>query len=94
MFHNYVLASSGTVVDFDRASFLMNRDLLQEAIDAMRHERATCPRLRTSLTPESMASYPARISNVSGFFELPQINALTAKVPEGSVTGACGFSFA
>ena len=44
MFHTYVLAASGTVVDFDRASFLMDRDLLQQSIDAMKHEQSTCPR--------------------------------------------------
>ncbi|HEY6966665.1 MAG TPA: hypothetical protein VI229_04280 [Burkholderiales bacterium] len=44
MFHSYVLAYSGTVVDFDRASFLMDKDLLQQSLDAMRHEQATAPR--------------------------------------------------
>ena len=44
MFHTYVLAFSGTAVDFDRASFLMDKDLLQASLDAMQHEKATCPR--------------------------------------------------
>jgi hypothetical protein len=44
MFHTCVLAFSGTVVDFDRASFLMDKDLLQQSLDAMRHEQATAPR--------------------------------------------------
>jgi hypothetical protein len=44
MFHTYVRAASGNVVDFDRASFLMDRDLLDQAIRAMRHEQATQPR--------------------------------------------------
>jgi hypothetical protein len=43
MFHTYVLANSGTVVDFDRASFLMDKDLLQQSLDAMRHAQATEP---------------------------------------------------
>jgi hypothetical protein len=44
MFHAYVLAFSGNVVDIDRASFLMDRELYDNAIKAMRHEQATCPR--------------------------------------------------
>ena len=44
MFHTYIRASSGTVVDFDRASFLMDRDLLQVSLDALRHEQASKPR--------------------------------------------------
>jgi hypothetical protein len=44
MFHTYVLAYSGTVVDFDRASFLMDRELLAQARQAMVHERDTNPR--------------------------------------------------
>jgi hypothetical protein len=44
MFHTYVLAFSGTVVDFDRASFLMDRELLAQACEAMAHERAINPR--------------------------------------------------
>ena len=41
MFHTYVVAMSGTVVDFDRASFLMDRELLDDAFAAIEHERAT-----------------------------------------------------
>ena len=44
MFHTYVLAASGTVVDFDRASYLMDKDLLQQGLDAMRHEQQNAPR--------------------------------------------------
>lgn len=44
MFHTYVFAETGNEVDFDRASFLMDRDLLKASIEAMRHERDTCPR--------------------------------------------------
>jgi len=39
IFHTYVVAATGTVVDFDRAFFLMNRELLDEAMAALRHER-------------------------------------------------------
>jgi hypothetical protein len=39
MFHTYILAKSGTSVDFDRASFLMDRDLLDAAIEALPQER-------------------------------------------------------
>ena len=39
MFHTYVVAESGTVVDFDRASFLMDRELLEASIAARDHER-------------------------------------------------------
>ena len=34
MFHTYVTTRSGNEVDFDRASYLMDRDLLDEAIVA------------------------------------------------------------
>jgi hypothetical protein len=44
MFHTHVLAASGTVVDFDRASFLMDKDLLQHSLDAMQDEQKHAPR--------------------------------------------------
>jgi hypothetical protein len=44
MFHTYVRTFSGNVVDIDRASFLMDRELFDDAIKAMRHEQATCAR--------------------------------------------------
>ena len=44
MFHTYVLAFTRNVVDFDRASFLMDKDLLQASLDAMKHEQTTSPR--------------------------------------------------
>jgi hypothetical protein len=44
MFHTHVLAYSGTLVDFDRASFLMDSDLLAKSIRAMIREKNTCPR--------------------------------------------------
>jgi hypothetical protein len=44
MCDRYVLAFSGNVVEFDRASYLMDRDLLDQTIRAMRHEQTTCPR--------------------------------------------------
>lgn len=44
MFHTYIRAASGAAVDFDRASFLMDKELLASAIEAMSTERDTCPR--------------------------------------------------
>ena len=44
MFHTYVTTASGSVIDFDRASFLMDKTLLQQSLEAMREERDTCPR--------------------------------------------------
>jgi len=44
MFHTYIRAASGNRVDIDRASFLMDRELFETAIEAMRLERDTCPR--------------------------------------------------
>ena len=39
MFHTYITASSGTEVDFNRASFLMDKALLQQSLDAMTKAR-------------------------------------------------------
>jgi hypothetical protein len=47
MFHTYVLAYSGKVVDFDRASFLMDQDLLAAAKKAMHEEQTNAPRWDT-----------------------------------------------
>jgi hypothetical protein len=44
MFHTYILTASKNVVDFDRASFLMDRDLLAKTLRAMALERDTNPR--------------------------------------------------
>jgi hypothetical protein len=44
MFHTYIRAASGNRVDIDRASFLMDRELFESAIETMRRERDTCPR--------------------------------------------------
>ena len=44
MFHTYILAYSGTVVDFDRASFLMDKKLLRQSRNAMKEEQITAPR--------------------------------------------------
>ena len=43
MFHTYVVARSGNFVDFDRASFLMDRDILDASLRAMREARAKWP---------------------------------------------------
>jgi len=40
MFHTYIRASSGNVVDIDRASFLMDRDLLSDALRILMSESA------------------------------------------------------
>ena len=39
MFPVYVLAASGTFVDFDRALPLMDKDLLQQTLNALQNER-------------------------------------------------------
>jgi hypothetical protein len=44
MFHTYVLAFSGKVIDFDRASFLMDHDLVEAAKKAMHEEKTFAPR--------------------------------------------------
>ena len=43
MFHTYIVATSRCVIDFDRAAFLMDKDLLQQSLDAMRDERDNNP---------------------------------------------------
>ena len=43
MFHTYVLAHSGNLVDIDRASFLMDKDIFDASIRAMREARAKWP---------------------------------------------------
>lgn len=40
MFHTYVVARSGNLVDIDRASFLMDKDIFDASIRAMREARA------------------------------------------------------
>jgi hypothetical protein len=44
MSRTYVLGADASVIDFDRASFLMDRELLHRSIYVMRRERDTCPR--------------------------------------------------
>jgi hypothetical protein len=50
MFHTYVLTAAPRpgggkkCVDFDRASFLMDKELLQRSLDAMKDERDNRPR--------------------------------------------------
>lgn len=43
MFHTYVVARSGNLVDIDRASFLMDKDIFDASIRAMREARANWP---------------------------------------------------
>jgi hypothetical protein len=44
MFHDAVLTAANSVVDFDRASLLMDRGLLAKTLRAMTLERNTNPR--------------------------------------------------
>jgi hypothetical protein len=48
MFHTYILAHSGNEVDFDRASFLMDEELLDQSIQAMKRERDFHPQSDTT----------------------------------------------
>jgi hypothetical protein len=43
VFNRTIEASSGTLVDFDRASLLMDKELFQRAFDAIRNDRDNCP---------------------------------------------------
>lgn len=44
MFHRYVVTAARRSVDIDRATFLMDKDLLADALSARDHEREHCPR--------------------------------------------------
>jgi hypothetical protein len=44
MFHDYILTGACSVVDFDRASLLMDKTLLRQSLRAMMIERNTKPR--------------------------------------------------
>lgn len=57
MFHTYVLAASGNMVDIDRASFLMDKGLLQQALSAMKEEVTTCPQPDASYGPQWIWGY-------------------------------------
>jgi len=57
MSRTYVLAVSGTVVDFDRASLLMDKDLLQQTLNAMQHERDNKPRWDARYGPQWIWDY-------------------------------------
>ena len=75
MFHTYVLAGSGKVVDFDRASFLMDRDLLAESIEAMREEETTAPRYDARYGAQWVwDDYCERHYETYGEFFVPDIN--------------------
>src|SRR5262249_1008179 len=39
-----IVTTAKAVVEFDRASFLMDRELFQQSTDETRHERDPCPR--------------------------------------------------
>ncbi|MGO4831304.1 hypothetical protein AB4144_03245 [Rhizobiaceae sp. 2RAB30] len=57
MFHTYVLAASGNQIDIDRASFLMDEELLQNSIDAMKEEMATLPQEDALYGPQWIWGY-------------------------------------
>src|SRR5215471_7272802 len=57
MFHTYILTYARAMVDFDRASYLMVRELLQQSIDAMTHERDTYPRPDTTYDAQWVWDY-------------------------------------
>lgn len=57
MFHTYVLAFSGKSIDIDRASFLMDKTLLHQAIKAMDKEKAADPRPDASYGPQWIWDY-------------------------------------
>jgi hypothetical protein len=57
MYRIYVLAVSGTVVDFEHASLLMDQDLLQRTRNAMQHERDHEPRWDATYGPQWIWDY-------------------------------------
>ena len=57
MSRTYVLSVRCAVVDFDRASQLMDKDLLQRTINAMQHERDHEPRWDTEYGPQWIWDY-------------------------------------
>ena len=50
MFHTFVISSSGNIVDFDRASYLMDRDLYRRALQEMWRQPSKPARRRSSRT--------------------------------------------
>lgn len=63
MFHTYVQTAAKRpeggwkCVDFDRASFLMDKDLFQQALDAMKDERDNYPRWDADYGPQWVWDY-------------------------------------
>jgi hypothetical protein len=52
-----VTTAVGSEVDFDAAAPLMDRPLISEAMEAMRHEQQHCPRWDTTYGPQWVWSY-------------------------------------
>jgi hypothetical protein len=57
MSRTYVLGARASVIDFDRASFRMDRELLHRSIYAMRRERDICPRPDARYGPQWVWDY-------------------------------------
>jgi hypothetical protein len=57
MFDTHILATSGTVIDFDCTAPLMDKDLLQQARDAMRDERDNRPRSEIAYSAQWLWDY-------------------------------------
>ena len=75
MFHTYVRTFSKRSVDFNRASFLMDKTLFQQALDAMAAEQATAPRLDASYGPQWVWDYYCeRHSEKYGSSFAPDVN--------------------
>jgi|EndMetStandDraft_3_1072993.scaffolds.fasta_scaffold23688_4 hypothetical protein len=62
MSHTYVLAESNKWVDFDRASFLMDKDILEEALRVMREELANWPDPFDEACARRMGSPPLKFN--------------------------------
>jgi hypothetical protein len=85
MFHTYVLAQSGRMIDFDRASFLMDRDLLQQSLEARRHEQTTAPRWDAGYGAQWVWDYYCeRHVERYGEYFVPDVNPDWDQGPEGT----------
>jgi hypothetical protein len=63
VFNRTIEASSGTLVDFDRASLLMDKELLQRAFDAIRNDRDNARRgIRTFVARNACGTATADVT--------------------------------